>query len=98
MADERDDEQLFVEDVLEPVSHRLGPDAPLQDVIDLIVGRRVGAVPIVGEGGEVLGIITTALVSGSASNRARASMKVVPMIGSPPMPRQVVWPIPSRES
>jgi CBS domain-containing protein len=59
MTDERDDEQLFVEDVLEPISHRLGPDAPLTDVIDLIVGRRVGAVPIVGEGGEVLGIITT---------------------------------------
>ncbi|MBV9546525.1 MAG: SAM-dependent methyltransferase [Chloroflexi bacterium] len=33
-------------------------------------------------------------VSGSASNAARQSRKVVPGTGSPPMPTQVVWPIP----
>ena len=33
-------------------------------------------------------IITTAFVSGSASNAARQSMKFVPLIGSPPMPTQ----------
>ncbi len=43
-------------------------------------------------------IITTALVAGSASNAARQSMKLVPMIGSPPMPTQVVWPRPARVS
>ena len=43
-------------------------------------------------------IITTAFVAGSFSNAARQSMKFVPMIGSPPMPTQVVCPIPARVS
>ena len=37
-------------------------------------------------------IITIALVSGSASNASRASMWVVPTIGSPPMPMAVEKP------
>jgi len=52
-------EPLLVEDAIEPVSHRISPDTPLEDVVDLIVRRRVGAVPVVGERSEVLGIITT---------------------------------------
>ena len=40
-------------------------------------------------------IITIALVSGSASNAARQSMKFVPMIGSPPIPTHVLCPIPA---
>src|ERR1700730_10928499 len=39
-------------------------------------------------------IMITASVSGSRLNRSRASTKVVPMIGSPPMPIAVDWPIP----
>ena len=39
-------------------------------------------------------IIRMASVSGSASNRRSASTKSVPMIGSPPMPTQVLWPRP----
>ena len=39
-------------------------------------------------------IIMTALVSGSASNARRQSMKLVPGTGSPPMPTQVVTPMP----
>ena len=42
-------------------------------------------------------IITIASVSGSASNAASASMWVVPMTGSPPMPIAVEKPI-SRSS
>jgi hypothetical protein len=42
-------------------------------------------------------IITIAAVSGSLSNAASASMCVVPITGSPPMPRQVEKPI-SRSS
>ena len=38
--------------------------------------------------------ITTAWVSGSASNSSSASTKSVPMMGSPPMPTAVVWPRP----
>src|SRR5207247_7353808 len=37
-------------------------------------------------------IITTASVSPSASQAERQWMKLVPMIGSPPMPTQVDWP------
>ena len=40
-------------------------------------------------------IITTASVAGSAANSVSASMKRVPISGSPPMPMQVVWPRPS---
>ena len=43
-------------------------------------------------------IMITASVSGSAANSFSTSMKRVPMIGSPPMPTHVDWPIPSRES
>ena len=40
-------------------------------------------------------IITTALVSPSSAKALRQSMKLVPMMGSPPMPTQVVWPMPA---
>lgn len=55
----KDSASLLVEDVIEPVSHRISPDTKLADVIDLIVRRRVGAVPVVGDRSEVLGIITS---------------------------------------
>jgi CBS domain-containing protein len=58
MVDEATGKTLLVEDAIEPISHRIGPDLPLAEVIDLIVRRRVGAVPVVGEGQQVLGIIT----------------------------------------
>jgi CBS domain-containing protein len=50
--------RLLVEDVLTPVSFRVYPDTPLQEVVDLMVRREVHAVPVVGERYEVLGIIT----------------------------------------
>ena len=59
MTDESPGTSLLVDDAIEPVSHCLSPDTPLSEVIDLIVRRRVGAVPIVGERSEVLGIITS---------------------------------------
>ena len=40
-------------------------------------------------------IMTMACVSGSSLNSSSASRKLVPMIGSPPMPMQVDWPMPS---
>ena len=49
------EETLLVEDAMEEVSHRVGPETPLAEVIDLIVRRHVGAVPVVGERSEVLG-------------------------------------------
>lgn len=50
---------LRVDDALEPVIHKVRPDTTLGEVLDIIVGRRVGAVPVVGERSEVLGIITS---------------------------------------
>lgn len=59
MVDENVGESLLVEDAIDPVSQKVSPDTPLSDVIDLIVRRRVGAVPVVGSSDEVLGIITS---------------------------------------
>ena len=50
---------LRVDDALEPVIHRVRPESTLTEVLDIIVGKRVGAVPVVGERSEVLGIITS---------------------------------------
>ena len=41
-------------------------------------------------------IMTMASVLGSSWKARRQSMKLVPMIGSPPMPTQVLWPMPAR--
>ncbi|TVR63856.1 MAG: CBS domain-containing protein [Gemmatimonadales bacterium] len=49
---------LRVEDVMEPVSYRIYADTPLDEVLDLIVRRRLSTVPVVGEGLQVRGIIT----------------------------------------
>lgn len=50
---------LRVENVVRPVRYRVYPETPLSEVIDLMVRRGLHAVPVVGEGYEVLGIITT---------------------------------------
>jgi CBS domain-containing protein len=52
------DQELRVQAALVPVSYRVYPDTPLDEVIDLIVRRELHAVPVVGEGYEVMGIIT----------------------------------------
>ena len=51
-------ERLLVEDALAPVSYRVYPDTPMDEVLDLIVRRELRAVPVVGEKYEVLGMIT----------------------------------------
>ncbi len=43
-------------------------------------------------------IMITASVSASAANSFSASMKLVPISGSPPMPMHVVCPIPCFDS
>jgi CBS domain-containing protein len=50
---------LLVEDALEAVDHRVRPDTPLSEVVDLMVRLAIGAVPVVGDGSEVLGIVTS---------------------------------------
>ena len=49
---------LRVEDALESVKYRVYPDTPVSEVIDLMVRRGAGAIPVVGDRYEVLGIIT----------------------------------------
>lgn len=52
-------ERLRVEHALVPLTFRVYPDTPLPEVVDLMARRRLRAVPVVGEGHEVLGIITS---------------------------------------
>jgi CBS domain-containing protein len=52
-------ERLRVDDALEPVTRSVGPDMPLSQVVDLLIRERVGAVTVVGERSEILGIITS---------------------------------------
>jgi CBS domain-containing protein len=54
------DQSLLVEDALEAVDHRVRPDTPLSEVVDLMVRQEVDAVPVVGERSEVLGMVTAA--------------------------------------
>lgn len=52
-------ERIRVEAALTPVTYRVYPDTPLDEVVDLMVRRELHAVPVVGEGYEVMGIITS---------------------------------------
>jgi CBS domain-containing protein len=54
------EESLLVEDALEAVDHRVRPETPLSEVVDLMVRQEVDAVPVVGERSEVLGMVTVA--------------------------------------
>jgi CBS domain-containing protein len=51
--------RLLVDDALEPVIYKVRPETTLAEILEIIVGKRVGAVPVVGERSEVLGIITS---------------------------------------
>lgn len=51
--------RLTVEDALVPLRYRVYPDTPLEEVVDLMVRRGMHAVPVVGPGHEVLGILTS---------------------------------------
>ena len=50
---------LRVEHAFQAVQYRVYPETPLAEVVDLMVRRGAGAIPVVGEQYEVLGIITT---------------------------------------
>jgi len=50
---------LLVDDALEPVIYKIRPETTLGEILEIIVGKRVGAVPVVGERSEVLGIVTS---------------------------------------
>ena len=50
---------LLVQDATEAARHLVHPETPLSEVLDLMVREDIGAVPVVGESMEVLGIITS---------------------------------------
>lgn len=49
-----------VQDVMEPLTYRIYPDTPVDEVLDLIARRRIDAVPVVDEQLQVLGVISAA--------------------------------------
>ena len=69
---------LLVEDVVEPIQYRVYPDTPYSEVADLMVRRGLQAVPVVGEGYEFLGVITT----GEALNELVSQARVESVGGS----------------
>lgn len=50
--------RLTVRDVMTPRVYRVSPDAPVQEVLDLIADHRLRAIPVVGEEREVLGMVS----------------------------------------
>jgi CBS domain-containing protein len=52
-------DELLVEDALEPVVYEVRPETSLSRIVEIMVENRVGAVPVVGERSEVIGIITS---------------------------------------
>ena len=69
---------LLVEDVVEPIQYRVYPDTPYSEVADLMVRRGLQAVPVVGEGYEFIGVITT----GEALNELVSQARVESVGGS----------------
>ncbi|HEX2093562.1 MAG TPA: CBS domain-containing protein [Longimicrobiaceae bacterium] len=50
--------RLTVRDVMTPRVHRVSPDTPVRELLELVSTHRLRAVPVVGEEREVLGMVT----------------------------------------
>jgi len=50
--------RLRVRDALTPLTYRIYPDTPLHEVVDLMARKGLSALPVVGEGLQVLGVVT----------------------------------------
>ena len=64
-----------VAEAVEPARYRVYPESPAAELVDLMIRRGLSAIPVVGEGYEVLGVVTTedALRHLLASERAGGS-------------------------
>ncbi|HSW30033.1 MAG TPA: CBS domain-containing protein [Longimicrobiales bacterium] len=88
--------QLRVEDALVPVRHRVYPETPLEEVVDLLAGRGIHAVPVVGQRYEVLGVLTSGdalaylLQSGGPGGQRRGRSDAVPRVARDFMTRTVL--------
>lgn len=58
LRDLRIQPRLAVRDIMTHRVHSVPPDALIREVVDLMVRRRVHAIPVVGDKGEVLGLVT----------------------------------------
>jgi CBS domain-containing protein len=58
LASLRIESRLSVRDIMIHNPQSVGPDLPVRDAVDLMVRRRVRALPVVGAKGEVLGIVS----------------------------------------
>ena len=52
-------EHAQVSEAVEAAKYRVYPETPAEEVMDLMIRRELSAVPVVGEGYEVLGVVTT---------------------------------------
>ncbi len=66
-------DDVLVEHALTTISYRVYPDTPFAEILDLMVRRRLHAVPVVGEDYEVLGIITTGDALQTVLRRSRGA-------------------------
>jgi len=82
---------LRVEDIMVPLSYRIYPDTPLGEILDLMVRRRLHAVPVVGEGLQVLGVITAAdVLKHGLQARGKASGKPGGFLKGGPSARDIM--------
>lgn len=75
LQDLRIQSSLTVRDVMVHRVHCVPPEAPLRTVLDLMLRRRLTSVPVVGEKGEVLGLV-------SESDIMRALLPQIPRAGA----------------
>lgn len=66
-------DDVRVEHALTTISYRVYPDTPFPEILDLMVRRRLHAVPVVGGDYEVLGIITTGDALQTVLRRSRGA-------------------------
>jgi len=79
-----------VVDALVPSQYRVYPDTPLPEVVDLMVRRRLHAIPVVGERYEVLGILTSGDALAYMLSWGRPGDDGVPVEAEKPLARDVM--------
>lgn len=83
-------EQPLVGEALQPARYRVYAETPVDELVDLMVRRGLHAVPVVGEGYEVLGIVTTGDALDHLLARSRAGGEEEPGLARDVMTRAVL--------
>ena len=87
---EENEAKSKVGDALVPSQYRVYPDTPLPEVVDLMVRRRLHAIPVVGERYEVLGILTSGDALAYMLSWGRPGEDGVPKEAERPLARDVM--------